>query len=137
MLLFSTVNAWLHQLSVDTKRLGSFPATGSYCSFAYSAFVSFRMGCRVGVFQDGEEVLVGDQAAFLNSVGLRAALQFRTLTISSRRLRNAMISAKPTKTKAYGRRYRRRNKRQPPRKRMSQGNRTNTVPSRYPSTCRS
>jgi hypothetical protein len=41
-----SVNAWLNQLSVDTKRLGSFPATGSYCSFA--APLSFPSGWDVG-----------------------------------------------------------------------------------------
>ena len=75
--------------------------------------------------------------AFLNSVDLRAGLQLCTLIRSSRRLRNAMVSAKPTHNKAYGRRYRGKIRRQPPRLRMIQGDTTIAIPSRAASTPRS
>lgn len=51
----------------------------------------------------------------------RAALQFRTLSSSSRRVHKAMIMAKPSKAKGYGRRYQRRSKGHPPRRRSTQG----------------
>src|SRR5215472_18256714 len=42
----------------------------SYCSFAYSAFACFRDGdVWVGVFPEGEEVLVGGKSA--NASGIR------------------------------------------------------------------
>jgi hypothetical protein len=55
-------NAWLQQLSENSKRLGRpfLAARGSYCSFAYSALASLRNGdVGVGVFPERKEALVG------------------------------------------------------------------------------